>query len=81
MCLTGPTDLTQYFVKHMDFLDSHGVDNSTGKNEQKKGEEEEEEGSNANSVYIVLVLGRKTLNEVLLTYLPTGGLHAACQNG
>lgn len=55
---SGPKDLTQYFVKSLNIADSHN------NNTEWKDDE--------NTVFIVIVLGRKILNEVLLTYLPTG---------
>ena len=51
----GPTDLMQYVVNDVDFVEANVQKNNTGDR----------------VVRVNVVLGRKILNEVLLTYLPT----------
>ena len=51
----GPTDLMQYVVNDVDFVEASVQKNNTGDR----------------VVRVNVVLGRKILNEVLLTYLPT----------
>ena len=52
---TGPRDLSQYFVKGT----AIGISRTLDENEEKKG------------VVIRITLGRKLLNTVMTTYIPT----------